>query len=71
MRTRNAKERGSERFVDRIFQAVHPAVLLSGLFLLASLEVLFYLGYLQLTETGGAFFLVLSVELLINSAWKQ
>lgn len=71
VRTRNAKERGSERFVDRIFQAVHPAILLSGLFLLASLEVLFYLGYLQLTETGGAFFLVLSVELLINSAWKR
>lgn len=71
VRTRNAEERGGERFVDRIFQAVHPAVLLSGLFLLASLEVLFYLGYLQLTETGGAFFLVLSVELLINSSWKR
>lgn len=67
----NVEEKSSEGFVDRIFQAVHPAVLLSGLFLLAALEILFYLGYLQLTETGGAFFLVLSVELLINSFWKR
>lgn len=70
-RKKNVEERGNERFVDRIFQTVHPAVLISGLFLLATLEVLFYLGYLQLTETGGAFFLVLSVELLINSFWKR
>lgn len=68
---RSTEEGSSERFVDRIFRAVHPAVLLSALFLLAALEILFYLGYLQLTETGGAFFLVLSAELLINSFWKR
>ena len=59
------------RFADRLFEIVHPAVLLSGLFLLAMLEILFYFGYLQLTETGGAFFLILSGELLINSFWKR
>lgn len=70
-KNRSTKESKNERFADRIFQSVHPAVLLSALFLLAALEILFYLGYLQLTETGGAFFLVLSVELLINSFWRQ
>lgn len=55
----------------RIFQIIHPAVLLTMLFLFAVLEVVFYYGYLNVTEAGGCFFLVLSGELLANSLWKR
>lgn len=55
----------------RIFSVVHPAVLLSGLFLLALLEGIYYFGYLQLTEAGGIFFLILSAELLLNNSWRK
>lgn len=62
------KKRG---FVNWLFEKIHPAVLLSTLALLALLEIVFYLGYLRLTETGGAFFLILAAEMLINSRWRK
>lgn len=55
----------------KIFSVVHPAVLLSGLFLTAALEIIFYFGYLNLTEAGGLFFLMLSLEMLINRYWHS
>ncbi len=58
-------------FVNWLFEKIHPAVLLSSLFLLAVLEIVFYLRYLRLTEAGGAFFLILSAEMLANSRWRK
>lgn len=55
----------------KIFQTVHPAVLLTSLLLVAVLEIVFYYGYLSVTEAGGCFFLILSGELLVNSLWKR
>lgn len=64
-------ESGSPRLAERIFRVVHPAVLLSALFLIAASEAAFYFGYLEVTEAGGVFFLILSVELLANSYWRS
>lgn len=55
----------------KLFSVIHPAVLLSGLFLTAVLEMIFYFGYLNLTEAGGIFFLLISVEMLINRCWRN
>lgn len=51
---------------DRIFTKVHPAVLLSFLALTVILEILIISEILSLTESGGCFFLILSVEMLLN-----
>lgn len=59
-----------ERRTDRLFQMVHPAVLLSALFLLAALEIAFYFELVNITEAGGIFFLVISAETLANTYWK-
>ncbi len=69
--THRERKSHSQRKVDRLFQLIHPAVLLSTLFLLAALEVVFYLGLLTVTEAGGIFFLLLSVETLINKFWRS
>ncbi|MCD7716737.1 MAG: FHA domain-containing protein [Lachnospiraceae bacterium] len=63
---RSGGKRKGERLADCIFSKVHPAVLLSTLALTAVLEVLIMSGILSLTESGGCFFLMLSVEILIN-----
>ena len=66
------KERKMDKKKKRkIFQIVHPAVLLTSLLLFAVLEIVFYYGYLNVTEAGGCFFLILSGELLANSLWKR
>lgn len=68
------KERGrkqSGKKLDWLLERVHPAVLLSGLFLLAMIEILFYFQIIYLTEAGGMFFLMLSAEMLINRFWKS
>lgn len=52
--------------VDRLFALIHPAVLISGLFFLVVLELIFYLEFLTVTEAGGIFFLLISVEILAN-----
>ncbi len=66
------KERKMDKKKKRkIFQIVHPAVLLTSLLLFAVLEIVFYYGYLNVTEAGGCFFLILSGELLVNSLWKR
>lgn len=56
--------------IEKLFQFIHPAVLLSTLFLLVVLEIVYYFGMLTLTEAGGIFFLLISVETLINKFWK-
>lgn len=65
------KKKEKEGLAERIFQAVHPAVLISGLMLLIVLELLFYFGFVNVTEAGGIFFLILSGEILINQYWKR
>lgn len=65
------KERKKEKLTDKLFSVVHPAVLLSSLFLTAALELIFYLGYLNLTEAGGVFFLFISAEAFINKQWRD
>lgn len=59
------------RWADRLFELVHPAVLLSGLLLLVILEIIFYLEYITITEAGGIFFLLVSVETLVNKFWRS
>ncbi len=61
----------SKKITGRLFQMIHPAVLGSMIFFSAVLAVVFWFGFLHLTETGGLFFLMLSVELLINKAWRH
>ena len=56
--------------VDKLFQIIHPAILLSTLFLLALLEVAYYFRVFTTTEAGGLFFLLVSVEALINKFWR-
>ena len=70
-RSEYGEVRKKGRFAGKLFSMIHPAVLLSGLFLTAILEIIFYLGYLNLTETGGIFFLLTSVEMLINRFWRN
>ena len=65
------RKKRSRKNMGKLFEVVHPAVLLSGLFLVAVLEIGYYFGYLNLTETGGIFFLLISVEMLINRYWHN
>ena len=65
------KKKKSGKKLDWLFNRVHPLVLFSGLFFLAVIEVLFYFQVIQLTEAGGMFFLMISVELLVNRFWKS
>lgn len=57
--------------VDWIFERIHPAVLISALFLTVALEAVFYLGVIELAEAGGIFFLMISVETLVNKYWRH
>lgn len=57
--------------LDWLFEKVHPLVLLSTLFFLAAIEILYYFQLIQLTEAGGMFFLMLSAEMLANRFWKK
>lgn len=68
---RERKTEKKKKTEPKLFQIVHPAVLLTALLLLAALEIVFYYGYLNITEAGGCFFLILSGELLVNSLWKR
>ena len=65
------KKKKSGKKLDWLFERVHPLVLFSGLFFLAAIEILFYFQVIQLTEAGGMFFLMISVELLVNRFWKS
>lgn len=64
-------EKKREGKTNALFGIVHPAVLFSGLVLIAGLEILFYIKLIGLREAGGLFFLILSLELLINRALKK
>lgn len=57
--------------VDWLFERIHPAVLISALFLTVALEAVFYLGVIELAEAGGIFFLMISVETLVNKYWRH
>ena len=57
--------------VDWVTERVHPMVILSALFLMIAVEIAFFLEWLSLTETGGIFFFVISVEILVNKFWKS
>jgi hypothetical protein len=75
-RTKNNENRNRESadkgtITGKLFSIIHPAVLLTGLFGIAALEIIFYLGYLNLTQAGGIFFLLISVEMLINKFWQK
>ena len=59
------------KWIETLFQFIHPGVLLSCLFLLAVLEIAYYFAFLNLTEAGGIFFLLISGETLINKFWKS
>ncbi|MCD7819838.1 MAG: FHA domain-containing protein [Lachnospiraceae bacterium] len=65
---RERKQRCKEEqgLADRLFAKVHPAVLLSFLLLVIMIEILLAAHLLSLTEAGGIFFLILSIELLVN-----
>lgn len=67
----SGNEKKTKDVPSRLFQMIHPAVLLSGLLLLAALEAVYYFGFLDLTGAGGVFFLVISVEALINKSWRD
>lgn len=68
---RERKTEKKKKNEPKLFQMIHPAVLLTSLLLFAVLEIVFYYGYLNITEAGGCFFLILSGELLANSLWKR
>lgn len=65
-RSGKARKNNAVKKIDGMFRIIHPAVLISGLFLLAVLEIVCYAGGLGITEAGGIFFLILSLELLLN-----
>lgn len=65
-RSGKARKNNAVKKIDWLFRIIHPAVLISGLFLLAALEIVCYAGGLGITEAGGIFFLILSLELLLN-----
>ena len=65
------KKKKSGKKLDWLFERVHPLVLFSGLFFLAAIEILFYFQVIQLTEAGGMFFLMITVELQVNRFWKS
>ena len=65
-RSGKARKNNAVKKIDWLFRIIHPAVLISGLFLLAVLEIVCYAGGLGITEAGGIFFLILSLELLLN-----
>ncbi|MDO4322997.1 MAG: DUF6382 domain-containing protein [Lachnospiraceae bacterium] len=65
------RKKRSGKVSGKLFSIIHPVLLLSCLFLIAVIEILFYFGYLNLTEAGGVFFLLISVEMLINKYWHS
>ncbi|MCD7957231.1 MAG: FHA domain-containing protein [Lachnospiraceae bacterium] len=60
------RQKNRRDLADWLFGKVHPAVLLSFLLLMIGLELVFAFEILGLTEAGGCFFLILTVEMLIN-----
>ena len=69
--THRERKKRPQGKAERFFQIIHPAVLLSALFLLAALEIAYYFGLLTITEAGGLFFLLISVEALVNKFWRN
>lgn len=65
------KESSQKKITERLFRLIHPAVLLSSLLLILLIEVVFYLRWINLTEAGGIFFLVISIEMMVNQSWKK
>lgn len=70
-RENKRNDKNSKKVTERLFERIHPAVLLSALFLLALLEIVFYMELVSITEAGGLFFLIVSVEMLFHKRWKD
>ncbi len=65
---REKKEHPASDAAGGFFAVVHPAVLLSSLVMVSLLAIALCSGILSLTEAGGSFFLLLTLELLLNWA---
>lgn len=70
-RKREQKKEQGKRKIDVIFQVIHLAVLISALLLIVMIELLYYFQIISLTEAGGMFFLMISVEMMGNQLWKK
>lgn len=66
---KSGKKNGKKK--NRVFQAVHPVILILTILLSAVLGILLYFQWLGFTETGGLFFILLSVSILANRFWKN
>lgn len=56
---------------DWLFERVHIGVIVSTLLLVALVELVFFLNWISLTEAGGIFFFIVSIEILINKFWRD
>lgn len=56
---------------DWLFERVHPGIVVSSLVLIAAVEIVYCLKWISLTEAGGIFFFIVSIEILINNFWKS
>lgn len=64
------KEQGRKK-IEKLFQLVHPVVLISAILISVLPGILFCLNITDLTQSGGMFFVLVSVEVLINRFWKS
>lgn len=55
----------------QLFRIIHPAVLISMLFIAAGTEILLYYQWIDLTEAGGVLFLSLALAILANRFWLK
>ena len=55
----------------RLFQIVHPAILILFLVTTAATETLLYFAWINLTEAGGVIFLSLAASILCNRFWLR
>lgn len=68
---KNRKNEQKKTLAGWIFERFHPAVVFSFLVSILLLEIAFYYDLIQVTEAGGLFFLLVSVEVLGNRFWKR
>lgn len=54
-----------------LFRLIHPAILIGTLLGAVMTEILYYYGWISMTEAGGLFFLFLAAAILLNRFWKM
>lgn len=64
-----AEEEYKKKNGIRLFQIIHPAVLIGCLLAIAGTEILLYFGWIDLTEAGGVLFLSLAIAVWGNRFW--